>query len=75
MAVNALPFKYESITNLKLIEHLHLLVLVDPFTDPNDRFPYPFFILLLVKSLPFHTPEAWKRYLFSGRASLFKRIS
>ena len=28
------------------------------------RFPYPFYIIQLVKTLPFHVPETWKRYPF-----------
>ena len=40
-----------------------MLALLGPFTDPNDRFPHPF-VLQRVKSLPFHIPEAWKRYPF-----------
>ena len=35
-----------------------------PFYRTNERFPYLFYILQLVKSLPFHIPEAWKRYPF-----------
>ena len=38
-AVNALSFKQESITK---IERFLDLVLLGPFTDPNDRFPYHF---------------------------------
>ena len=39
---------------------LHLLVLLSPFTDPNDRsqISLPFHILQVVKPLPFHIPEA-----------------
>ena len=41
---------------------IHPLALLGLFTDTNDRCPYPFIILPVVKSLPFHVPEAWKRY-------------
>ena len=40
-----------------------MLARLGPFTDPNNRFPHPF-VLQRVKSLPFHIPEAWKRYPF-----------
>ena len=33
-----------------------------PFIERNDRFLYPFTYLNRVKSLPFHIPEACKRY-------------
>ena len=33
-----------------------------PFYDRNDKSPYP--LISTVKSLPFHIPEAWKRYPF-----------
>ena len=44
-AVNALSFKQESITKIEhfldLKSHkIHLLALLGPFTDSNDRFPY-----------------------------------
>ena len=42
---------------------LHLLALLEPFTDPNDRFHHPFiYFKKSLKSLPFHILEAWKRY-------------
>ena len=52
-AVNALSFKYESITKVPVERFLdfikpnvgifiHLLALLGAFTYPNDRFPYPF---------------------------------
>ena len=42
---------------------LHLLALLEPFTDTNDRFCYPFiYFNKSLKSLPFHILEAWKRY-------------
>ena len=41
---------------------IHLLVLSGPFTDSNDRFRYSFIYFNDVKSLPFDTPEAIKRY-------------
>ena len=39
-----------------------LSALIGPFTGRNDRFPYPY--TSTTKSLPFHIPEAWKRYPF-----------
>ena len=50
--LNALYFKQESTDFIKPENSS-----VSSFTDPNDRFPYPFIILQLVKSLPFHIPE------------------
>ena len=53
--LNALYFKQESTDFIKPENSS-----VSSFTDPNDRFPYPFMtfiILQLVKSLPFHIPE------------------
>ena len=41
---------------------MHLLALFSLFTHGYDRFPYQFYILQQVKSLPFHIPEACKRY-------------
>ena len=42
---------------------LHLLALLEPFTDTNDRFCYPFiYFNKSLKSLPFHILETWKRY-------------
>ena len=42
---------------------LHLLPLLEPFTDTNDRFCYPFiYFNKSLTSLPFHILEAWKRY-------------
>ena len=32
---------------------MYLLALLDPFTDPNDRFPHPFYILKPEKGTPF----------------------
>ena len=48
-AVNALSFHEESVTKIEcfldFISHkIHLLYLLGPFTDPNDRFPYPLLI-------------------------------
>ena len=48
---------------------IHLLALLCTFTYPNDRFPYPLIYFQLVKSLPFHIPEAWKRYPFRSEPS------
>ena len=39
-----------------------LSAVIGPFTCRNDRFPYPY--TSTTKSLPFHIPEAWKRYPF-----------
>ena len=38
------------------------LAVLGLFTDQNDRFSTPFTVLQLMKSLPFHVPEAWKGY-------------
>ena len=44
---------------------MHLLgVLVFLQTEKKKRISLPFHIFQLVKSLPFHVPETWKRYLF-----------
>ena len=45
---------------------MYLLALLDPFTDPNDRFPHPFYILQLVKSLPFIYVKPEKGRLAGG---------
>ena len=38
---------------------MHLLALLGLFTDRNQRFPYlTIHLLQLVKSLPFHIPDA-----------------
>ena len=38
------------------------LAVLGLFTDQNDSLSTPFTVLQLVKSLPFHIPEAWKEY-------------
>ena len=45
---------------------IHLLALLGPFTDPNDRFPYPSIYFNKWNPWPFHIPEAWKRNPFRG---------
>ena len=40
----------------------HLFALLAPFTDCNDRFPYPFIKFYLWN--PYHMSKTWKRYLF-----------
>ena len=45
--VNALSFKKKSIRKIERFldffkPKIHLLALLGPFTDPDDRFPYPF---------------------------------
>ena len=50
-----------------------LIAVLGAFTDLNDRFPNPFYTLQLVKPLPFHIPETWKRTPF--RRSLWPRIN
>ena len=43
-------------------------------TERNDRFPHVFHILHLVKSLPFHIPEAWKSSPFRAEPPLLPII-
>ena len=38
------------------------LAVLGLFPDQNDSLSTPFTVLQLVKSLPFHIPEAWKEY-------------
>ena len=47
---------------------MYLLALFGHFTDRND-ISLLFHILQLVKSMPFHTAESWKRYPFRGGAN------
>ena len=43
---------------------------IGPFTNWNDKFPHPFiYILQLVKSLPFHIPDSWKKDPFRTEPS------
>ena len=54
-SVNALSFKKISKIE-RLVDFLkpcNLSVLLDPFTDPNDRFPYPFIYLDWSNPYPF----------------------
>ena len=44
-----------------LLDHLRL------FYRPKKQISLPFHILQLVKSPPFHIPEAWKRYPFRAK--------
>ena len=57
-----LTFKYEKITKperfLDFFTAIKRVYLLGLFTNRNDRFPYPFHILQLVKWSPFHIPEA-----------------
>ena len=57
-----LTFKYEKITKpqrfLDFFTAIKRVSLLGLFTNRNDRFPYPFHILQLVKWSPFHIPEA-----------------
>ena len=43
---------------------MHLSALLAFYTDWNDMFSYPFYLYQLVKSPPFHIPEAWERCPF-----------
>ena len=62
--VNALSLECEYITHktrtfsrLFRNHKIHLSALFGLFIDRNDRFPYPFHTLQLVKFLAFHIPE------------------
>ena len=44
------------------------LAVLGLFTDQNDRFSTHFIVPQLVKSLSFHTPEAWKGYPFRAES-------
>ena len=45
------------------------------FQDWREQISLPFYILQLVKSLPFHIPEARKRYLFRAEPSCIGHYS
>ena len=68
--MNALSLKIAKSQNQNVFSFfhsrkLHLFALLDLFTAKNDIRLYPSInFCQLVKSLPFHIPEAWEKYPF-----------
>ena len=56
--------KTRTFFRLLLSHKMHLSALLGFYTAWNDMFSYPFYLYQLVKSPPFHIPEAWERCPF-----------